>query len=157
VSVHRSYSRRSVLGAAVGLAAAGSVSGCGLLGDDEPARPDPLDPLLAGTVAMISRYDAAIAGVPALADRLTPIRDAHRAHATALAELIGRPASSTSPSPPATAAPVADAAATLAELRAAEQAGQAEATAACLAAPADRTALLGSITAARATHQEALQ
>jgi hypothetical protein len=158
-----------VLRAALGIVAAGSVGGCGLLDDDEPVRPDPLDPLLAGTVALAARYDAAIGGLPQLAARLTPIRDAHRAHATALAQLIGRPASSLSPgrpevpaapsqtSPPATAAAIAAPAAALAELRAAEKAGQAEATAACLAAPADRTAVLGSITAARATHQEALK
>jgi hypothetical protein len=42
-------------------------------------------------------------------------------------------------------------------LRIAEKTARDEATAACLAAPADRTALLGSIVAARATHQEVLR
>lgn len=44
----------------------------------------------------------------------------------------------------------------LAELRQAEQEAQAEAAQACLSAPPERTALLGSITAARATHAEVL-
>jgi hypothetical protein len=152
------YSRRAVLRAATavaGVVATGPLAGCGLF-EDEPEHPDALDPLLAATVGLVARYDAAIAGQPSLAERLTPLRNAHQAHAKALAQLIGRPASRLSPSA-APASSAADAADTLVELRAAEKTGQDEAAAACLAAPAGRTALLGSITAARATHQEVLQ
>lgn len=156
------YSRRRLLGTATALAAGatvvGGLGGCGLLDRDKPDPPDSLDPLLAATVALAARYDAAIANQPQLAERLTSLRDAHRAHAKALAQLIGRPASSLSPSPPATTtAPTpADAAAAVAELRKAERSGQEAAADACLAAHPDRTALLGSIAAARASHLEVL-
>jgi hypothetical protein len=156
------YSRRGVLRAATTLAGAAAtvpLAGCGLFDRDEPEGLDPLDPLLAATVRLAAEYDAAIAAQPELAERLTPLRDAHQAHAKALAQVIGRPASRLSPSTVAnaSASPTAgDAATTLAQLRAAEKAGQGEATAACLAAHADRAALLGSITAARATHQAVL-
>jgi hypothetical protein len=147
-----------VLGAAarvLGAAATVPLAGCGLF-ESEPERPDPLDPLLAATVGLVAQYDAAIAGQPSLVERLTPLRDAHRAHAKALARLIGRPASRLSPSA-APASPAVDAAATLVELSTAEKIGQQQATDACLAVPADRTALLGSITAARASHQAVLR
>ncbi len=156
------YSRRGLLRAALTGALASAVvplAGCGLLDRKDP-EPDPLDPLLAATVALAAKYDAAIAAQPDLAGRLTPLRDAHRAHAKALAGLIGRPESSLSPSPTAaggTAPATTGAEETLAELGKAEKSGQDEAAAACLAAPTERTALLGSITAARATHQEVLK
>jgi hypothetical protein len=145
--------------AVAGAAVTGPLAGCGLFDRDDPKRPDPLDPLLDSTVRLVGRYDAAIAAQPELAERLTPLRDAHQAHAKALAQLIGRPASrlSPSPAPAGSSPPGGDAAATLAELRIAEKTARDEATAACLAAPADRTALLGSIVAARATHQEVLR
>jgi hypothetical protein len=152
------YSRRGVLGVAAtvaGAVATAPLAGCGLF-ESEPERPDPLDSLLAATVGLVAQYDAAIAGQPSLAERLTPLRDAHQAHAKALAQLIGRPASRLSPSAAPTS-PAVDAAATLVELSTAEKAGQQQATDACLAAPAGRTALLGSITAARASHQEILR
>ncbi|MBX6356299.1 MAG: hypothetical protein IRZ05_10665 [Micromonosporaceae bacterium] len=136
--------------------AAAPLAGCGLFDREDPERDDPLDPLLAATVRLAAEYDAVIAAQPALAERLTPLRDAHRAHAKALAQLIGRPASSLSASP-VPSSPPGDPSAALAHLQAAEKAGQDQAAAACLAAPADRTALLGSITAARATHQEVLR
>lgn len=135
--------------------AAAPLAGCGMFDREEPDHEDALDPLLAATVRLVAVYDAAIAAHPDLAERLTPLRDAHQAHAKALAQLIGRRASSLSPSPVASP-PAADATAVLAQLQAAEKAGQDEAAAACLAAPADRTALLGSITAARATHRQVL-
>ena len=49
-----------------------------------------------------------------------------------------------------------DPAAAVVALRAAEQAGQADASTACLAATAEHAALLGSIAACRATHVEVL-
>jgi hypothetical protein len=143
-------------GAVAGAAVTAPLAGCGLFDRDEPEHQDALDPLLAATVGLVAQYDAAIAAQPDLAERLTPLRAAHQAHAKALAQLIGRRASRLSPSPVASA-PTADATSTLGQLRAAEKTGQDQAAAACLAAPADRTALLGSITAARATHQEVLK
>jgi hypothetical protein len=150
---------RSVAGAAIGIAGAAGLSGCELVGNNPaPDRPDPLDGLLAGTFTLAGRYDAAIAAWPELAARLTPIRDAHRAHTTALATLIGKPTKTTVPSSStSTGAAEADTAAALAALRTAEKTAQGDAAGACLAAPAARTLLLGSITAARASHQEALQ
>jgi hypothetical protein len=150
---------RSVAGVGIGIAGAAWLSGCGLPGNNPaPDRTDPLDGLLAGTLALAGRYDAAIAAWPELAERLTPIRDAHRAHAAALATLIGKPTKTTAPS--ASSAQTSDgasAADALAALRTAETTAQGDAAAACLAAPAARTPMLGSITAARASHQEVLR
>lgn len=144
-----------------GLAAATAygLGGCGIFdgGPEPPApTPDPLRPLLTGALELAARYEAAIAAYPQLTDRLTAIRDAHRAHADALARLIGAPTPlPTDPSDGPT--PAADPKATLAALRAAEQDGRAAATQACLDAPAGRAALVGSIAAARASHAEVLR
>jgi hypothetical protein len=77
-----------------------------LLGPDTRWRAaDPLAPLLMGSIALADRYGAIIAAVPSLAGRLQPIRDAHRAHAVALAREIGvdegAPVGSTKPTLPA--------------------------------------------------------
>lgn len=160
--VGRVRSRRALLRAATGVTAlalaAPTAAGCGLLdrrNPGPPTPPDPLQPLLAQTRELAARYDAAIAGQPSLAARLTPLRDATAEHATTLARLIG---ADPSPAPPATAsaAPPDTPAAVLADLRAAELAGQRSATEFCLAAPGDRAPLLGSIVAARAAHQAIL-
>ncbi|MGK5678675.1 hypothetical protein [Actinoplanes sp. URMC 104] len=149
------HPRRQVLAGAAVLGV-GGLTGCGLFDDDPepPAAPDPLQPLLDEAVALAASYDRAAAAQPGLATRLTPLADDHRAHAAELARLIG----GTLPSAGASAsAPVAAAAGTIASLRAAEQAAQRSAVAACKAAPADRAALIGSIAACRATHAEALR
>ncbi|WP_433233478.1 hypothetical protein ACQP2H_07485 [Micromonospora sp. CA-248260] len=133
------------------------LTGCALFDRDEPSPPsDPLEPLADEARALAARHRAAIAADPGLADRLTPIADAHTAHADELRRLIGRPG----PSGPATPAPSAGEgtrSALLAGLRTAEQSGRDNAAKACAAAPGDRAALLGSIAAARATHLEALK
>jgi hypothetical protein len=155
-------------------------------------------PLLIGAIALGNRYDAIMAAVPSLADRLKPLRDTHQAHAVALSREIGldeaaplgstkptlpaiRPTASPTPvrppgssprasgsprasastaqptgSPAPTAIPT-DPAAALAQLATLERTGQAMAAEACLAAPTYRAALLCSITAARASHLEALR
>ncbi|MDG4802292.1 hypothetical protein [Micromonospora sp. WMMD980] len=133
------------------------LTGCDLLDrDDEPPPPDALEPLVAEALALEAQHRAAAGAVPALAGRLTPIADAHRAHADEVRRVIGRAA----PSGPATAAPSGPPAtepdAVLAQLRKAEQQGRTNAAKACAEAPAERAALLGSIAAARATHVEAL-
>ncbi|TYC24948.1 hypothetical protein FXF52_08200 [Micromonospora sp. MP36] len=138
--------------------AAVPLTGCDLFdrGDDGPPPPDALEPLAAESAALEGRHRAAIAAAPALADRLTAIADAHRAHAEELRRVIGRPAPSGSPAATPTAA-ATEPDELLAELRQAEQQGRENAAKACAAAPAERAALLGSIAAARATHVEALK
>jgi hypothetical protein len=139
---------RTVLGGAltVGLAAA-----CDSPAPVKPAGPDPLTPFLRDTQALLARYEAAIAGQPALADRLTPLRDDHRAHVLELNRELGFP--SPAPTTPASAPSDVD---PVAALRDAEKAATTAATDACLTAPSYRAALLGSIAACRATHVEAL-
>ncbi|TDC73512.1 hypothetical protein E1193_25435, partial [Micromonospora sp. KC606] len=117
--------------------------------------PDPLEPLAGESRELAARHRAAIAADPGLADRLTPIAEAHAAHADEIHRLIGRPAPSGPATTGATATP-GDRAALLAALREAEQRGRQSAAKACAEAPGERAALLGSVAAARATHVEAL-
>jgi hypothetical protein len=144
-------SRRNFLGALLGSAA---LTGCGVF-DREPEPtppPDPFQPLLDEALALAASYDRMIVAQPALAARLTPLAEDHRAHAADLARLIGVAAASAAPS-----ASTPSAADTTATLRKAEQAAQKTAAAACTSAPADRAMLAGSIAACRATHAEALR
>ncbi|SCL21606.1 hypothetical protein GA0070624_2354 [Micromonospora rhizosphaerae] len=137
--------------------AAVPLAGCDLFDrNNEPPPPDPLEPLAAESAELAARHRAAIAAVPGLADRLTPIADAHQAHAGELRRVIGRKVSSGAPAGTPTAA-ATDPDEVLAALREAEQQGRENAAKACAAAPAERAALLGSIAAARATHVEALK
>ena len=145
--------RRRVLGmTAAGLGGA-ALAGCGLFGGDDKSSADGSDavqPLLTEAVALAGAYDKAAAAQPDLAVRLKPLADDHRAHASALAKLIGRSV----PSVAATSIASGD---VLAGLRTAEQTAQRNAVTACRQAPADRAALIGSIAACRATHAEALR
>lgn len=149
-------------GAAAGVTALGT-AGCDLFDSPEPPPgPDPLEPLRAQAQALADQYAAAIAAAPALAARLQALRDAHLTHVAELNKVIPTPLATQPASPPASASPggtpaPADPAAPLAALRAAEEAGQRDATAACLAAPGTRAALVGSIAACRATHVEVLK
>ena len=146
--------------------AAAGTSGCDLFGEpDPPPEPDPLEPLRAQTQALADQYSAAITAAPDLAERLTPLRDAHLSHVTELTKIIGTPPPSAPASPaagssgagsPGQGSP-ADPAAIIAALRTAEEAGQRDAVAACLAAPGPRAALVGSIAACRSTHLEVLK
>jgi hypothetical protein len=140
--------------AGAGAVAAG-LAGCAVLGGDEgTVVPDPLAPLLVGAVALARSYDEAIAAVPALADQLTPVRDAHRAHAKALADAIG---ATVPPAPLGPGEPPASRSAALSALRRLERDARDEAVAACLAAGVRTAPLLGSIAAARASHLEVLK
>lgn len=108
---------------------------------------------------MVSRYNAAISAVGTLSAQLTPLRDAHQAHVTALAAIM-KPVPSTAAvgtSGTATSASPADAKSALAALRAFEQSGAKMAIEACVTAPAARATLLGEIAAARASHLEVLR
>jgi len=148
------HTRRQLLG--VGLAAT-TLAGCGIF-DDKPApaaTPDPLQPLLDEALALAAAYDRAAAAQPALSARLNPLAADHRTHAADLAKLIG--ASASASAAPPSAAPESAAADPVAALRTAELAAQKTAVAACLAAPADRAGMVGSIAACRATHAEALR
>ncbi|MEV4464611.1 hypothetical protein AB0J51_13380 [Micromonospora echinofusca] len=140
--------------------AAAPLTGCGLLdrGDEPAPEPDPLTPLLDESLRLAAGHRDAAAAHPALAAMLTPIAEAHRAHAAELARLVGVPLPSESaPATTATTATPGDPAAARAALRESERAGREAATRACAAAPAERAALLASIVAARATHVEALK
>ncbi|PZG14191.1 hypothetical protein C1I95_22300 [Micromonospora craterilacus] len=140
--------------------AAAPLTGCGLFDrDDEPPEPDPHAPLVDESLRLAAGLRAAATADPDLAGRLVPLAEAHEAHATELARVIGTatPSGTAAPSASPSEAPPADRAATLTALRQAERAGRDTATQACAAASAERAALLGSIAAARATHLEALR
>ena len=124
-------------------------------GTQGPAHP--LTTQLAAALALVSTYDRTIARQSGLATRLAPLRAEHWTHVTAISSAMGEPAPSAAPSPDPNAAEVpADADAALAGLRDAEKSAQSDAAAACIAAPATYTELLGSIAACRATHIEVL-
>ena len=155
--VFTTQSRRGFLGlAALGTAA---LAGCGIFdnGPDTPAAPDPLQPVLDEAVALAAAYQRAAVAQPDLAGRLTPLETDHRAHAAAIARLIGKPVPSAPPSASSGEPGAGGAATSLSGLRAAEQAAQKTAVTACRSAAAERVALVGSIAACRATHAEALR
>ena len=152
------YKRRRVLGGAAGATLAmTAVAGCGLFDDEDDKdrkTPDPLQPVLDEALTLAAAYDRAALAQPALSARLTPLGADHRAHAAALAKLIGEPLPSAAPAA-SSGAPTAGA--TLAVLRKSEQQAQKTAAAACRQTSAARAALVGSIAACRATHAEALR
>lgn len=137
-----------------GVSAAAGLAGCNPFAEpqDEPPPADELAGFLGATVALGDRYDTTIAAVPALAEILTPMRDAHRAHADALASALGVPVPSGGDADPAPSGRSA----ALAALAEAEKSARTEAVAACLAASVRLAPLLGSIAAARASHVEVL-
>jgi len=145
-----------VVGAGVvGGLAAGSLTGCDAVTGGRDDEPHALDGFLAATVAMGDLYTDTITAQPALAPTLTPLRDAHQAHASALAGAMGREVPA---APATTAAPdPSDPTAARAALTAAESTGRDEAVTACLASAPRLAALLGSIAAARASHLEVLK
>jgi hypothetical protein len=147
--------------AALGVAGVSTTGGCGLLGDDDdpPPPPDPAQPVLDGALTLAAAYDRTIVAQPGLAKRLTPIVEAHRAHAAELTRVIGArvPSSAAAPAASVTAAaPAGDAKTALDALRAAERKAQKVAATLCRTAAANRATLLGTIAAARAAHAEAL-
>jgi hypothetical protein len=153
-------SRRAVLASVLGTGAGLALSGCvGRRTPPPPPKPHPLVPTLVGVQALIDRYQATIAAYADLSDRLQPLLADHLAHRDAVRRAMGTPTSpgaSPTESPSATASVADDADAALQALHDAEQAGQTEATTACLAAPPEFAALIGSIAACRATHVEVL-
>lgn len=151
--------RRGLLRAAVaaaGLVGVGSAAGCDLFGgggSDGVQATGEQTQLLAGTVALADAYDDAITRVPSLAGRLTGPRDAHRAHAQALAQALATPA------PQSGSSPVGggnEPTAVLAALKELESQGLEAARGVCLTAPNRLASLVGTIAAARACHLEVL-
>jgi hypothetical protein len=126
---------------------------------DGPLPPPPVDPdvalreqATARESALIAAYDAAIAGAPALAGRLAPLRAEHAAHLAALQE----PAAGATAGGPATTMPVRPARPTTATLVAAERsAARAHALGARTASPA-LAQVLASLAASEASHEIAL-
>ncbi|MEU4241569.1 hypothetical protein [Actinoplanes sp. NPDC026619] len=151
------HTRRRVLGAGLSLTVLG---GCGLLDhydDGPPPAPDPLQPLADEALALAAAYDRAAVSLPALAARITPLAEDHRAHAAELARVIGRTPVASASAAAAPSAPATDPAAALAGLRAAEQTAMKSAVTACATTTELRAGLVGSIAACRATHVEALR
>lgn len=138
---------RAVVGAAVVGPAAQVLSACDLLTPDPPPPPDPLTEFYLETLALAARYETDSRPLVA------PIRDAHRAHAAALAAIMYPPPAGASPIPPSNAPSAAPAQ----SARQAEQKAWQKAVDTCLAAPAERATLLGEIAAARACHLEVLK
>src|SRR2546430_9679985 len=81
-------SRRALLAAGLAGSAAtlagGRPPGSGGTAPGTKGSPHPLDALLSGALALVGRYDAAIAGQPALSARLTPLRAQHWTHLAVL-------------------------------------------------------------------------
>ncbi|MGI5244664.1 hypothetical protein [Dactylosporangium sp. CA-139066] len=156
--------RRALLAAAA--LSAGSLAACDPLGgakqpEEPPPAPDVLLPMLHSTVALRDRYAEVLTAFPALQDRLGPLKDDHAQHVIALAREIGVPENGPFPDAsgsvqPSTGVPTEQSAA-LTDLAGREKQARTEAEAACLAAPSYRAALLGSIAACRAGHQEVLK
>jgi hypothetical protein len=160
--MHSGITRRGLLrgfAAAAGVAGVSLAAGCDLLGgpagSSNEAQPHPLEGFLRETVALADAYDAGIAAVPALAAVLTGPRDAHRAHAKALAQAISVGVPTAGTSPPGGGRGGSDA--VLTGLVAAETKGRDAAQEACLATSPRLAPLLGSIAAARACHLEILR
>jgi hypothetical protein len=159
------HTRRWVLGAGLAVTA---LSGCGVIGDDDPEPPRPpdaLQPLADEALALAAAYDRAVLTRPDLAARLAPLAEDHRAHAAELVRVIGSPATAPVPAAPsgaatggATGGATGSAAGDpIAALRAAEQTAARNAVTACATTTAERAGLVGSIAACRATHVEALR
>jgi hypothetical protein len=160
--VVREATRRGVLAAAVSLPlAAAGCKGIGALGT--PPRPQPdvavVRDAIDGETLMISRYNAVLAAVPALAGPLGPLLQQHHEHLARLrARLIEpNPASRPERSPAVTASPAGvqvpgTPAAARAYLRRAERAAAQTLLGRLTAAPPSLAQLLASIAASEATH-----
>lgn len=158
----REATRRGVLAAAVSLPlVATGCKGVGALGTPPPPLPDVavVREAIAGETLMVSRYNAVLAAVPALAGSLRPPLDQHREHLARLrARLIEPRAGSQPEHPPSAPASPAGVrvpgtpAAARAYLRHAEQAAAQTLLGKLTAAPPSLAQLLASIAASEASH-----
>jgi hypothetical protein len=172
VRTGKTHPRRSFLGAAglvtgsavfvggAAVLAGGSAVLAGCSSDEPNTRPpvdsDTLRALAAESLYLAGRLDAALAAQPGLSDRLTPLRDAHREHAAALARSFTGSAQPSAPVSASASAGTGSDAAVLKALATAERGAAERATAACAAVAAHNAPLVGIIAAARASHAEAL-
>ncbi|MFD7750570.1 hypothetical protein [Streptomyces sp. NPDC059757] len=151
--------RRGALTATGAIALGATLAGCG--GDGGDGREDTtiadaraaaaqVENTLRLTAATTSRkllvqYDQVVKAYPGTEAGLTPLRDAVRAHTTALSQSKGGPLALSHP-------PATDAKAAVEELAAAERRTAAAHTATLLKAPPELARLLASIAAAGAAH-----
>jgi len=161
--VGRGATRRSVLAAAASLplAAAGCGKGIGALGTPPPPLPDVaiVRDAIDGETFMISRYNAVLTAVPALAGSLRPLVEQHQEHLARLRARLIEPHPSSRPPHPSGAAttpagPQAPGTPAAAQdyLRLAEQAAASTLLGKITAAPPSLAQLLASIAASEATH-----
>jgi hypothetical protein len=144
--------RRALLRAVVGAAVvAPALAACDLFQPDPPPPPDSLSEFYLETLALAALYETDQRPLVA------PIRDAHKAHASALAAIMYPPPASAGPVPPSAQPSAATATATATNVREAEQKAWQKAVDLCVAAPAERATLLGEIAVARACHLEVLR
>jgi len=160
--VVREATRRGVLAAVVSLPlVATGCKGIGALGTPPRQQPDVavVRDAIDGETLMISRYNAVLAAVPALAGSLSPLLQQHREHLARLRARLIEPSAGSQPghspfpagSPSAAQVPSTPAAAR-AYLRQAEQAAATALLAKLTTAPPALAQLLASIAASEATH-----
>jgi hypothetical protein len=161
--VGRGATRRSVLAAAASLplVAAGCSKGVGALGTPPPPSPDVaiLRAAIDGETFMISRYNAVLTAVPALAGSLRPLLEQHHEHLARLRARLIEPRASSQPehAPSAATTPArpqapGTPAAAQDYLRLAEQTAASTLLGKITAAPPSLAQLLASIAASEATH-----
>jgi hypothetical protein len=161
--VGRGATRRSVLAAAASLplVAAGCSKGIGALGT--PPRPSPdvavLRDAIDGETLMISRYNAVLTAVPALAGSLRPLLQQHHEHLARLRARLIEPRGGSQPqhtpsAAAATAGPPAPGTPAAAQnyLRLAEQTAASTLLGKITTVPPSLAQLLASIAASEATH-----
>jgi hypothetical protein len=122
----------------------------------EAVEPDPLVPDLADEQRLLTVYDRALHDHPELTGRLRPLRSNHAAHVAALRQAMGLPAGAGTANPTGSPPPPASAAATLAALRSLEHAAVLARTASAVRTSGGRAALLASLAACAASHEELL-
>jgi hypothetical protein len=150
--------RRQLLAATAGTALV-ALTGCGIPRLSRRSIPeveamadaDLLRAVAADATGLAARYDTAIGALADQAARLTPIRDAHRDHAAALARLLDG-----SPHPVTSTGPAEDPAPSLKALAEGEKAAAGRAASAALQVATFHAPLVGTIAACRASHVEAL-
>jgi hypothetical protein len=160
--VVREATRRGVLAAVVSLPlVATGCKGVGALGTPPRQQPDVavVRDAIDGETLMISRYNAVLAAVPALAGPLGPLLKQHHEHLARLRARLIEPNAASRPgrSPAVTASPAGaqvpgTPAAARAYLRHAEQAAARTLLGKLTAAPPSLAQLLASIAASEATH-----
>jgi hypothetical protein len=160
--VVREATRRGVLAAVASLPlVATGCKGIGALGTPPRQQPDVavVRDAIDGETLMISRYNAVLTAVPALAGALGPLLQQHREHLAHLRARLIEPGPASQPEhTPAVAASPAGAAvpgtpaAARAYLRHAEQAAAQTLMGKLTAAPPSLAQLLASIAASEATH-----